>query len=261
MAIVLFAPVLALLPQLPLELAAGLPPPALSPALLPTSMLAAGGSTVNAPDWVLPVAAACTGLIPLTLLVPGAIAEGEAKARSAAEAQAAGSAATLPEGTRLRRERLLARLSLFVQPTPLKGNGLFARTRLNAGAYIFDYEGELLDLVEYHQRYPGGVSDYTIGIKLRDGQMRFIDGADPLRSGLARFINHSSKQPNVKRCTVLNGPDGKPRVLMYTSREIEAGEELLWDYGKGYTDSHPGMVEDSDAEASPASVSGRVKAA
>ena len=227
MVAVFFAPLLALVP-VPLELASTLAHasalPALAPLLpsaLPSTLLAGAGSTVNAPPWVLPVAAACTGLIPLALLVPGAIADGEAKARADAEAKAAGSAVLLSPSRRLRRERLLGRLSLAVLPSEGKGHGLFARSRLSKNSYVCDYEGELLDLVEYHARYPeGGVSDYAIGIKLRNGQMRFIDGIDPIKSGLARFINHSRKRPNVKRRTVLDAPDGTPRVLMYTDRQV-----------------------------------------
>ena len=91
------------------------------------------------------------------------------------------------------------------------------------------------------------MSDYALGIKLSNGQMCFVDAVDPASSGLARYINHSAKRPNVKRKTVLSGPDGgKPRVLMYARRTISAGEELLWDYGQGYVDSHAGMVEDED---------------
>jgi len=46
----------------------------------------------------------------------------------------------------------------------------------------------------------------------------------------------------VKRSTKLDDPAG-PRVLMYASKRIEAGEELQWDYGAGYWAAREGLVD------------------
>lgn len=138
--------------------------------------------------------------------------------------------------------RFLSRWNLAVLDTDEKGKGLFAQRDIPAGAYLFDYEGEALDLPDYQTRYPDKVSDYAVGIKMPDGRMRFMDAVDPRKSGLARFMNHDRSRANVRRATKLDGPS--PRVLMYTTRRIQAGEEIQWDYGGGYWAARKGLVED-----------------
>merc|ERR1712166_510022 len=56
--------------------------------------------------------------------------------------------------------------------------------------------------------------------------------------GMGRLINHSCQRPNIfpRRIVI----DGVPKIAFFTGREIEAGEELLYDYGdktaEGYKD-------------------------
>ena len=163
------------------------------------------------------------------------------------------------------RRRFLSRWDFAVLDTEHKGKGLFAQHDIPEGAYLFDYEGETLDLPAYESRYPDKVSDYAVGIKMPNGAMQFKDAADPRKSGLARFMNHDFRRANVRRATALGGhlhrlhpppppplqvkrstkfddPAG-PRVLMYASRRIKAGEELQWDYGAGYWAAHDGLVQ------------------
>jgi SET domain-containing protein len=174
------------------------------------------------------------------------------------------------------RRRFLSRWDVAVLDTEDKGKGLFAQHAIPEGAYLFDYEGEPLDLPAYQSRYPDKVSDYAVGIKMPSGVINFMDAADPRKSGLARFMNHDRRRANVRRATTLGGhpappappaplappcaastalpppqvkrstkfddPTG-PRVLMYASKRIEAGEELQWDYGAGYWAAREGLVE------------------
>mmetsp|Transcript_68750 Transcript_68750/g.182887 ORF Transcript_68750/g.182887 Transcript_68750/m.182887 type:complete len:154 (-) Transcript_68750:168-629(-) len=134
-----------------------------------------------------------------------------------------------------------------VGPADGKGLGLFAVAPIPANTYLFDYEGELLSKAEYDARYPDRVSDYAVGIKAASGALQFVDAADPDRSGLARYMNHDHHQPNVGRRTLLPpaGSSDPPRVLMLSRCAIDEGEELCWDYGKGYWDAHPGMLKDA----------------
>lgn len=55
----------------------------------------------------------------------------------------------------------------------------------------------------------------------------FIDGSP--RSNLARYINHSC-QPNAKAFRT------GVRIWIWSIREIKAGEEITYDYGKKYFD-------------------------
>lgn len=241
----------------------------LPPAPLPTTLIAevidASGArvvgAVDAPMWLMPLAAAGCGLIPVSLLAlskgaappAGAVASASAAVQGArdrvqgARDRVFSIANKYPKlRRRLRRERLLMRRNLAVLDTEEKGKGLFAQQSIPGGTYLFDYEGEELDLPAYQSRYPDRVSDYAVGIKMPDGGIKFVDAADERKSGLARFINHSRRRANVRRATKLDGEH--PRVLMYTTKPIQAGEELQWDYGEGYwqaqRDRGHNMVED-----------------
>ena len=101
--------------------------------------------------------------------------------------------------------RFLSRWDFAVLDTEHKGKGLFAQHDIPEGAYLFDYEGETLDLPAYESRYPDKVSDYAVGIKMPNGAMQFKDAADPCKSGLARFMNHDFRRANVRRATALGG--------------------------------------------------------
>ena len=103
------------------------------------------------------------------------------------------------------RRRFLSRWDFAVLDTEHKGKGLFAQHDIPEGAYLFDYEGETLDLPAYESRYPDKVSDYAVGIKMPNGAMQFKDAADPFKSGLARFMNHDFRRANVRRATALGG--------------------------------------------------------
>jgi hypothetical protein len=232
----------------------------MQPTPLPATLLAEVMSegtrvygAVNAPGWVMPVAAACAGLIPVSFL---ALSKGASPPAGAVEGASVGTSGAWRARDRLyaianrhptlwrrlRRERFLTRWDFAVLDTEDKGKGLFAQHAIPEGAYLFDYEGETLDLPAYQARYPDKVSDYAVGVKMPSGVMRFLDAANPRKSGLARFMNHDRRHANVKRSTKLDDPAG-PRVLMYASKRIEAGEELQWDYGAGYWAAREGLVD------------------
>lgn len=48
--------------------------------------------------------------------------------------------------------------------------------------------------------------------------------------GFGRLLNHSRTRPNLVPHKVV--VDGVPHIVMVTSRDIAAGEELLYDYGE-----------------------------
>ena len=56
-----------------------------------------------------------------------------------------------------------------------------------------------------------------------------IDGSS--RQNKARYINHACR-PNCETSIV------KKKVYIYAKRNIQAGEELHYDYGKEYFDEH-----------------------
>lgn len=63
----------------------------------------------------------------------------------------------------------------------------------------------------------------------------YIDAEDEYESLWTRFINHASPPyNNAQPKSVPESYDGKPRVWFMANRDIEAGEEICFDYGDDY---------------------------
>jgi hypothetical protein len=103
-----------------------------------------------------------------------------------------------------------------VRRTPT-GLGLFTKEPIPRGALILEYTGVLLPSEEAYRR--GGRYLFEVNSRW------IIDGAG--RENISRYINHSCR-PNCEPRT------RGMRVLIYARRNIKAGEELSYDYGKEY---------------------------
>lgn len=99
------------------------------------------------------------------------------------------------------------------------GLGLFALEAIPAGKRIIEYTGPLILNEEVEKRR----GKYFFGINTKWS----IDGSP--RSNTARYINHSCR-PNASAFV-----SGR-RVWVWSKRNIKAGEELTYDYGKEYFD-------------------------
>lgn len=55
---------------------------------------------------------------------------------------------------------------------------------------------------------------------------------------MGRLVNHSRLLPNLKARALLDEA-GEPRVVLFAARDIQAGEELMFDYG----DNDPASIE------------------
>jgi SET domain-containing protein len=100
-----------------------------------------------------------------------------------------------------------------------RGLGLFTRKRIPRGDLVVEYTGLLLPSEEAYRR--GGRYLFEVNSRW------IIDGAG--RENISRYINHSCR-PNCEPRT------RGIRVLIYARRNIRAGEELSYDYGKEYFD-------------------------
>lgn len=106
---------------------------------------------------------------------------------------------------------------LTVRPSPLHGLGCFATRPFPKGRKIAEYEGARVRFAELTDEQAAWDLNYIIGI---DDEWA-IDGS---RGGnQTRYINHSC-QPNVYVRTTSG------HVIFYALREIQPGEELVWDY-------------------------------
>ncbi len=97
------------------------------------------------------------------------------------------------------------------------GLGLFTDVLIKKGVFVIEYLGPILDEKEADKK--GGKYLFEIDKKWT------IEGS--ARKNLARYINHSCK-PNCEAEI-----DGK-RIFIYAKKNINAGEELSYNYGKGY---------------------------
>jgi SET domain-containing protein len=101
------------------------------------------------------------------------------------------------------------------------GLGMFALEPIPANKKIIEYTGPVLTTEEANQK--GGKYLMTIDEKY------VIDGTP--RSNTARYINHSCRPNAVAYTTGV-------RVWIWSLRNIKAGEEIAYDYGKEYFDDH-----------------------
>lgn len=101
------------------------------------------------------------------------------------------------------------------------GLGLFALQNIPKSKFIIEYFGRDLNAGEEYI----SKSKYLFEINSK----RTIDGT--IRTNIARYINHSCR-PN---CEV---EIKKGKVLIFSKRNIQAGEELSYDYGKEYWNEH-----------------------
>jgi uncharacterized protein len=116
-----------------------------------------------------------------------------------------------------------------VRQSPVHGNGVFALRPIAAGERIIEYRGERITWDEATQRAAerGGPVNHTFYFSLADGNV--IDGGR--RGNDARWINHAC-EPN---CEAYED-DG--RVYIHALHDIEAGEELNYNYALIYDERH-----------------------
>ncbi|XP_036142402.1 histone-lysine N-methyltransferase EHMT2 isoform X2 [Monomorium pharaonis] len=123
---------------------------------------------------------------------------------------------------------LTQRFQLF--RTKCKGWGLRTLRHIPKGTYVCEYVGEIISDSEADHRED---DSYLFDLDNRDGETYCIDAR---RYGnIARFINHSCA-PNLLpvRVFVEHQDLHFPRIAFFANRDIEADEELGFDYGEKF---------------------------
>ena len=115
-----------------------------------------------------------------------------------------------------------SRRRLFVRRSPVHGHGVFAAQPLAEGEKLLEYKGERISWKEADNRHPHDPSqpNHTFFFQLENSDV--IDGG--VNGNSARWINHSC-DPNCE------AREEKKRIFIYALRNIEAGEEINYDYG------------------------------
>ncbi|XP_076876864.1 N-lysine methyltransferase KMT5A-A isoform X2 [Brachyhypopomus gauderio] len=123
-----------------------------------------------------------------------------------------------------------------------KGRGVFSTQSFQKGQYVVEYHGDLLLKTDAKQREAVYAQDPATGCYMYYfqylGKTYCVD-ATKETDRMGRLINHS-KNGNCQ--TKLHDINGIPHLILVASRDIEEGEELLYDYGdrsKASIAAHP----------------------
>lgn len=110
-----------------------------------------------------------------------------------------------------------------VRQSSLHGQGVFARRPIPAGTYILEYEGKRLTPEQADAQDPTDPNDpyHTFFFSISNGMI--IDGGQGGND--SRYINHSC-EPNCEG----HESDSGDKVFIVAMRDLEVGEELLYDY-------------------------------
>ncbi len=120
---------------------------------------------------------------------------------------------------------------IAVRTSGVHGKGVFAEMDIAEGETLIEYKGEVIKWKEALRRHPHNPKEpnHTFFFSIDDKHV--IDGN--VNGNSARWINHSCK-PNCE------ADEKKGRVFIKALRNIQAGEELNYDYGlvidEPYTD-------------------------
>ncbi len=108
-----------------------------------------------------------------------------------------------------------------VKRSSIQGLGAFATTRIAKGTRIIEYTGERITPAEADRRYNDDATDHPRVLLFSVDSRTVIDAA--VGGNEAQYINHSC-EPNCAAVT------DKKRIYIEALRNIQPGEELLYDY-------------------------------
>lgn len=122
--------------------------------------------------------------------------------------------------------------------TTTKGLSVFAKNKIRKGDFICKYEGYLCPIKEVREREHEyelkGSGSYVFEFKYKEKRWA-IDATEDNKT-FGRLINHSKLSPNIK--PVIGTENySKPYIYFHAIKDIEIGEELLYDYGDNSSSS------------------------
>ena len=109
----------------------------------------------------------------------------------------------------------------------IHGQGVFATAPIAAGEDVVEYKGKLRTHADVDEEYGGQDTGHTFLFILND---TYVIDAN-INGNVARWLNHGCA-PNCKAFTIehASGDPRKDKVVIEALRDIEAGEELTYDY-------------------------------
>ncbi|XP_073532291.1 N-lysine methyltransferase KMT5A isoform X2 [Phyllobates terribilis] len=123
-----------------------------------------------------------------------------------------------------------------------KGRGVIATQNFQRGEFVVEYHGDLIETTDAKRREALYAEDSSTGCYMYYFQYlnkTYCVDATKETNRLGRLINHSK---NGNCHTKLHDINNIPHLILIASRDIKAGEELLYDYGdrsKSSIEAHP----------------------
>lgn len=127
-----------------------------------------------------------------------------------------------------------------------KGRAVFATRSFQKGEYVVEYHGDLLQITDAKKREAEYAQNPATGCYMYYFQYlckTYCVDATTETGRMGRLINHS-KNGNCQ--TKLHDISGVPHLILVASRDIDKGEELLYDYGdrsKASIAAHPWLKD------------------
>jgi len=128
-----------------------------------------------------------------------------------------------------------------------KNRGVVPTKKLFKGEFVVEYAGELIEhstAEERENRYAMDISKGCYMYYFKTNGKHYCIDATTETGRLGRLVNHSRLQPNC--CTKVVMVDKVPRLVLIAKTDIEAGTELLYDYGDRSKESliaHPWLAK------------------
>jgi len=113
-----------------------------------------------------------------------------------------------------------------------KGRGVVACKKFQRGEFVVEYFGDLITIAEAKENEAKYAQDMNIGCYMyyfRFKNRQYCIDATAESGRLGRLANHSRTSGNC--VTKIVEVQGIPRLILVAKRDIEAGEEVLYDYG------------------------------
>lgn len=129
---------------------------------------------------------------------------------------------TVPNTTPAKSAKSAASRRIQVRQSGIHGKGVYALQDIAQGEVIIEYTGEIITWEEAQARHPHDLDNPNHTFYFHVDETRVIDGL--VGGNSSRWINHSCDG----NC---EADEQNGRIFIKALRDIQAGEELHYDYG------------------------------